>query len=155
MAVLVGKKAPQFCAQAVINGGEFADNFSLDQFIGKKHVVLFFYPKDFTPGCTTEACSFRDKYGHFSKLNIPVIGISRDSVAIHIKFVKKYNLPFDLLSDPSGEVADLYHAILPFVKINKQISYFIDDTKTIRGVYTNFFKAVNHIKEMLRSAGRL
>ncbi len=145
-----------------LNIGSIAPDFELDSSSGSSfrfykgisgNCVIYFYPKDFTPGCTTEACSFRDKYGHFSELNIPVIGISRDPVEIHQKFVKKYDLPFELLSDLNGKVANLYDAIIPFVKINKRISYYIDNKKIIRGVYSNFFKAEQHIKKMLQSTG--
>ena len=73
MAVLVGKKAPLFQAEAVINGGEFADNFSLEQFIGKKHVVFFFYPLDFTFVCPTEIIAFQESLQEFEKRNVAVV----------------------------------------------------------------------------------
>lgn len=72
---------------------------SLSDFLGKK-VVLYFYPKDNTPGCTRQACAFASAYSEFKKKNVAVIGISRDSVASHVKFAEKYELPFILLSDP-------------------------------------------------------
>ncbi len=83
MAVLVGKKAPQFNAQAVINGGEFANDFSLDQFIGKKHVVLFFYPKDFTFVCPTELHAFQEKLAEFEARNTAVVAVSTDTEQSH------------------------------------------------------------------------
>ncbi|MCL6294883.1 peroxiredoxin [Jejuia spongiicola] len=83
MAVLVGKKAPQFNAQAVINGGEFANDFSLDQFIGKKHVVLFFYPKDFTFVCPTELHAFQEKLAEFETRNTAVVAVSTDTEQSH------------------------------------------------------------------------
>lgn len=83
MAVLVGKKAPQFNAQAVVNGGEFVSNFSLDQFIGKKHVVLFFYPKDFTFVCPTELHAFQEKLSEFENRNTAVIAVSTDTEQSH------------------------------------------------------------------------
>lgn len=82
MAVLVGKKAPQFTAQAVINGGQIVDEFSLDQFKGK-YVVLFFYPKDFTFVCPTELFAFQEKIAEFESRNVQVIGVSTDTEQSH------------------------------------------------------------------------
>ena len=83
MAVLVGKKAPHFVADAVVNGGEFVENFSLDQFVGKKHVLFFFYPLDFTFVCPTEILAFQEKLGEFEKRNVAVVGCSVDSKFSH------------------------------------------------------------------------
>ncbi|WP_223548249.1 peroxiredoxin [Aestuariivivens sp. NBU2969] len=83
MAVLVGKKAPRFNAQAVINGGEFVNDFSLDQFIGKKYVVLFFYPKDFTFVCPTELHAFQEKLADFEARNVAVVAVSTDTEQSH------------------------------------------------------------------------
>lgn len=96
-----------------------APDFTLTDSSGKKHtlsnykgsyVLLYFYPKDDTAGCTKEACSIRDNYPHFGKLGITVFGISADSEASHKKFEDKYKLPFTLLSDPDHEVCELYGA---------------------------------------------
>lgn len=89
-----GQKAPNFKLQDK-NGNEV----SLSDFLGKK-VVLYFYPKDNTPGCTRQACAFATLYKEFQDRNIEVIGISKDSVASHVKFAEKHSLPFVLLSDP-------------------------------------------------------
>lgn len=101
----------------MLNIGDLAPDFkladkegntvSLSDFRGKK-VVLYFYPKDDTPGCTKQACAFTGLYGEFQKRNIEVIGVSRDSVESHAKFAKKYGLSFVLLSDPSLEVIKAY-----------------------------------------------
>lgn len=80
---LVGKKAPAFTAQAVINGGEIVDGFSLDQYLGKAHVVFFFYPKDFTFVCPTELHAFQDKLAEFEKRNVAVVGCSTDTEQSH------------------------------------------------------------------------
>jgi len=83
MAVLVGKKAPQFSATAVVDGGKFVEGFSLDQYLGKKHVVFFFYPKDFTFVCPTELHAFQEKLGEFEKRNTAVIACSTDTEQSH------------------------------------------------------------------------
>ncbi|MBO5525493.1 MAG: thioredoxin-dependent thiol peroxidase [Clostridia bacterium] len=80
---------------------------SLSDFLGKK-VVLYFYPKDNTPGCTRQACAFAAAYEGFKSANVEVIGISRDSVASHVKFAEKYDLPFVLLSDPELDAIEAY-----------------------------------------------
>ncbi len=83
MSVLVGKKAPVFKANAVVNGGEFVENFSLDQYLGQKHVVFFFYPLDFTFVCPTEIIAFQEKMEAFDKRNVAVVGCSVDSEHTH------------------------------------------------------------------------
>lgn len=98
----IGDKAPDFTLKDK-NGNEV----SLSDFKGKK-VVLYFYPKDNTPGCTRQACAFGEKYTEFQKRNIEVIGISKDSIASHVKFAEKYNLPFILLSDPERVAIESY-----------------------------------------------
>ena len=97
-----GMKAPDF----TLNDKD-GKAVSLSDFLGKK-VVLYFYPKDNTPGCTRQACAFAGAYGEFKNKNVEVIGISRDSVASHVKFAEKYNLPFILLSDPELEIIKAY-----------------------------------------------
>ena len=98
----IGTRAPQFTLKDQ-NGNEV----SLRDFLGKK-VVLYFYPKDNTPGCTRQACAFASAYQGFRELDVTVIGISRDSVASHDKFAEKFDLPFILLSDPTLEVIQAY-----------------------------------------------
>lgn len=97
-----GTKAPDFTLYDK-NGNKI----SLSSFLGKK-VVIYFYPKDNTPGCTRQACAFAAAYNELKSRNIEVIGISKDSVSSHIKFAEKFNLPFYLLSDPELEVIKAY-----------------------------------------------
>lgn len=100
----VGQKAPEFSIKNA--QGEVV---SLKDFTGKK-VVLYFYPKDDTPGCTKEACNFRDFHSEFETLNTIVIGVSPDNQSSHVKFATKYNLPFILLADTEHSVAETYGA---------------------------------------------
>ena len=99
---MLGQKAPDFTLQDQ-NGKEV----HLSDYLGKK-VVLYFYPKDNTPGCTRQACAFAAAYEDFRRQDIAVIGISKDSVASHVKFAEKYNLPFVLLSDPERKAIEPY-----------------------------------------------
>ena len=100
--VTVGQKAPDFTLS-----DKDGNTVSLSDFAGKK-VVLYFYPKDNTPGCTRQACAFAGAYSEFQKRGVAVIGVSRDSVASHVKFAEKYSLPFILLSDPDLEAIQAY-----------------------------------------------
>ena len=98
----IGMKAPDFTLKDK-NGNDF----TLSSLLGKK-IVLYFYPKDNTPGCTRQACAFAGAYKQFEAKGIEVIGISKDSVASHVKFAEKYNLPFILLSDPDRVAIEAY-----------------------------------------------
>ena len=98
----VGMKAPDFTLQ-----NQNGESVSLSDFLGKR-VVLYFYPKDHTPGCTRQACAFAGTYAEFEKRGVVVIGVSRDSVSSHAKFAEKNNLPFVLLSDPDRQAIEAY-----------------------------------------------
>jgi peroxiredoxin (alkyl hydroperoxide reductase subunit C) len=118
MSVLVGKKAPLFEADAVINGGEFVEKFSLDQYIGKKHVVFFFYPLDFTFVCPTELLSFQEKLEEFEKRNVAVVGCSTDSKFSHWAWLNTEvknggikGVTFPLVADNSKTIAENYDVL--------------------------------------------
>lgn len=102
MTDAAGMLAPEFSLEA--NNGE---TVKLSDFRGK-NVILYFYPKDMTPGCTTEACDFRDHYENFQSQNTVILGISPDPASRHVKFVEKYDLPFLLLADPEHQAAEAY-----------------------------------------------
>jgi len=103
MTIEVGAKAPDFELHA--SNGE---TVKLADFAGKKQIVLYFYPKDMTPGCTTEACDFRDAYKEFADLDAVILGVSPDELKSHEKFIDKYSLPFILLADVDHQVAEEY-----------------------------------------------
>ncbi|MDV2685894.1 thioredoxin-dependent thiol peroxidase [Alkalihalophilus lindianensis] len=103
MALEIGQVAPDFQLEA--SSGE---QVTLSQLKGK-NVVLYFYPKDMTPGCTTQACDFRDRVESFESLDTVILGVSPDPLVRHEKFIEKYDLPFLLLADEDHEVAELYH----------------------------------------------
>lgn len=123
---------------------------SLSDFKDKNNVVLFFYPKDFSPGCTTQACSFRDNYEDFTDRGAVVIGVSNDSVESHKKFLDTYLLPFTLLSDPKGEVRSLYGATKAFGLLPGRYTFIIDRTGVVRHVFTSETNMKRHIDEALR-----
>jgi peroxiredoxin (alkyl hydroperoxide reductase subunit C) len=118
MSVLVGKKAPLFEADAVINGGEFVEKFSLDQFMGKRYVVLFFYPLDFSFVCPTELLAFQDKLHEFEKRNVAVVGCSVDSKYAHQAWLRIEpkdggikGVTFPLVSDLTKTIAENYDVL--------------------------------------------
>lgn len=102
MSVEVGKQAPDFKLK-----NQDGKEVSLSDYKGK-NIVLYFYPKDMTPSCTTQACDFRDNYSAFKKINTVVLGVSPDPIESHVKFIDKYDLTFPLLADEDHEVAKLY-----------------------------------------------
>ncbi len=118
MAVLVGKKAPQFKADAVINGGELVENFSLEQYIGKKYVLFYFYPADFTFVCPTEIIAFQDKIKEFESRNVAVVGCSTDSKYSHWKWLQTElkdggikGVKYPLVADNSKTIAENYDVL--------------------------------------------
>ncbi len=154
LKVQIGGKAPDFTLPAD-GGGEV----KLSARRGKK-VVLYFYPKDDTPGCTKEACGFRDALPDFSKIDAEVIGVSKDSIAKHDKFKAKYDLPFTLLSDEGGEVCEAYGTWVEksmygrkYMGIDRA-TFLIDETGTLRAEWRKV-KVPGHVDEVLRAAQNL
>jgi peroxiredoxin Q/BCP len=141
----VGDRAPDFSLL-----DERGLPVSLKDYLGSKVVVLYFYPKDFTPGCTAEACSFRDSYKPYQDKGAVVIGISVDSVESHSKFSEKYNLPFSILSDSSKEVAKAYGVLGIGGFLAKRFTFLINK----EGKITHIFPKVDvkqHNEEVLRA----
>jgi peroxiredoxin Q/BCP len=124
-------------------------NFTLSKDLANKPGILFFYPKDFTPTCTKEACEFRDTFAAFRNLDIEVIGISRDDVATHQRFKEQYNLPFQLLADTDGKVAGLYKALIPVIKVTRRVTYLLNKNHQVAAVFENMFTAEKHIATMV------
>jgi peroxiredoxin Q/BCP len=145
MALQTGTTAPNFTLPST-NGTDFV----LANNLGKP-LVLFFYPKDFTPGCTAEACDFRDNMSVFSDLEVLVIGISRDTIATHNKFRAEHKLPYHLLADVSGKVSALYDAKIPVLGLSKRITYLVNAEGKIEAAFSDMFDAKAHIKNMLKA----
>jgi peroxiredoxin Q/BCP len=115
-----GDKAPLFTGQ-----DQDGKTFKLNSSIGKKIVLLYFYPKDNTPGCTKEACGFRDRMGELQTNNVEVIGVSFDSAASHKQFIADNQLNFRLLADPDGKIVDLYDVRVVGRKMARRVSFLI------------------------------
>ena len=148
MAVEVGKKAPDF--KLPTDGG---GTVSLKALRGKP-VVLYFYPKDDTPGCTAEACGFRDNLPKFNRVKAEVIGISRDPVKSHDKFKAKYELPFTLASDDEGKVSDAYGTWVEKSMYGRKYmgmeraTFLIDKEGVVRHVWRKV-KVPGHVEDVL------
>ncbi len=143
MALQIGSQAPDIRLPSTSDRV-----FRLGDFFGKP-LVLFFYPKDFTRGCTAEACEFRDQFSEFQSFEIPVFGISRDDIPTHEKFKKAHQLPFELLSDPDGKVCKAYDALIPILKIPKRVTYLLDENHQIAGVFEGLFENKKHVGAMI------
>ena len=142
----VGSKAPDFTLPS--QSGEMV---RLKEFLGEKVVILYFYPKDDTPGCTKEACAFRNEHEEFEKLDAEVIGISSDSVESHRRFAEKHDLSFTLLSDEGGKVRKLYGVSNTFGIFPGRGTYVIDEAGVVRHVFSSQIGAVKHVEEALKS----
>jgi peroxiredoxin Q/BCP len=123
---------------------------TLKEFLGKKVVVLYFYPKDSSPGCTAEACSFRDNYKSYEDRGAVVIGVSLDSVESHSKFSQKYNLPFAILSDKRKEVARAYGALGIGGLLAKRWTFIINKEGKIVHIFTKV-DVRKHSEEVLKA----
>ena len=151
MSVEIGKPAPDFTLPA--DGG---GRLRLKDLRGKK-VVLYFYPKDATSGCTAEACGFRDRMPELARHGIAVIGVSRDSVASHDKFKSKYGLPFPLASDLDGKVSEAYGTWVEKSMYGRKYlgvdraTFLIDEKGIVRAVWRRV-KVPGHVEEVLKTA---
>ncbi len=140
-----GQQAPEF--ELPDNNGDLV---KLSDFKGKKNIVLFFYPKDFTGGCTAEACSFRDSYEDFTDAGAEVIGISSDDVISHRKFSAQHKLPFILLSDKGGKIKDLFGVKDDlFGLLMGRVTFVIDKDGKVKKVFDSKTDFSGHSSEAL------
>ncbi|BAZ32331.1 peroxiredoxin [Cylindrospermum sp. NIES-4074] len=150
MPIKVGDTAPDFALPAQ-NGS----TVSLRDFRGKQAVVLYFYPKDDTPGCTAESCAFRDQYEVFKAAGAEVIGVSGDSKESHQQFAAKHKLPFILLSDKGDQVRKLYGATTAFGFIPGRVTYVIDQEGIVQYVFDSMLNFKGHVEETLKTLQQL
>ena len=146
----IGDKIPNFAAKDT-NGNDFESQ----TIIGQKPVVIYFYPKDDTPGCTTQACSFRDQYEDFKDLGAEIIGISSDSVASHEKFTKKYKLPFILLSDQNKKLRKLFGVPSDLLGLIPGRVTYVADKKGVILLVFNSMSSKIHIKKAFETLSKL
>ena len=142
-----------------LSAGETAPDFTLNDqrgaavhladFRGKKNVVVYFYPKDDTPGCTKESCSFRDQYTAFTDAGAEVLGISSDNEKSHKAFAEKYKLPFPLLSDTGGSVRKAYKVPKSLGLLPGRVTFVIDKQGVIRHAFNSQLNATKHVDEAL------
>ena len=145
MAVKVGDIAPDFSLESASG-----QRVSLSDFRGMKSVVLYFYPKDETTGCTKEACGFRDSYEAFKRLGAEVLGVSSDSSESHRKFAEHHTLPFTLLSDPKKVVRKLYGVRSSIGIIPGRVTYIIDREGRVIHIFNSQTRPEEHVREALR-----
>lgn len=157
---------PRSAEAAMLNVGDLAPNFSTEAVAGdqtipvhlvdyrSRRIVLYFYPKDNTPGCTREACAFRDGYAKLQNWGVIVFGCSIDGANAHRAFAKKYRLPFPLLLDPDKRIAKAYGADngIPILGLDKRVTYVIGEDGRIAAVYPQVDPAT-HANQIIRDLG--
>jgi len=144
MKLKIGDKAPSFSLN-----NQNGETVSLEGLIENKILVLYFYPKDDTAGCTAEACKFRDEYEVFKENGAEVVGISSDSEESHTSFVKSNNLPFQLLSDKNGKIRKKYDVPKTLGIIPGRVTYIINSDSRILHIFNSQFNPQKHIDEAI------
>jgi peroxiredoxin Q/BCP len=149
--IAVGERAPEF--EGTLAGGK---QLRLRDFRGRRHVILYFFPKDFTPGCTREACSFRDRRAEVAGLDAEIVGVSLDTPEKHAAFAEKYQLPYPLISDRSAAIATAFGVSrlggwLP----TKRVTFVIDKQGVVQRVIQSEFSIDMHIDEALATLQQL
>jgi peroxiredoxin Q/BCP len=131
------------------------DNVTLSEFLGKKNIVLYFYPKDESIGCTKEACTFRDSYEELTNLGAEVLGVSAQSVESHKSFASHHGLPFLLLSDAENKVRRLYGVPSSMGLIPGRVTYIIDKKGVVRHIFVSQIQAERHVEEAKKTLREL
>lgn len=153
--IVAGKKSPTFTAK---NAND--DTVKLSDLMGKNGIVIYFYPRDMTPGCTIEACDFRDNFARIKKLGYNVIGISKDTPKSHTKFIEKQNLNFELISDKTGEICEKYGVWREKVFMGRRgmgivrSTFILDSSFKIKKIYDSV-KVKGHVEEIINDIQEL
>lgn len=151
MALKIGDKIPHFIAK-----DSSGNHFDSTNYIGVKPLVIYFYPKDNTPGCTAQACSFRDQYEDFTDLGAEVIGISSDTVDSHLGFAKRYKLPFILVSDGDKKIRKLFGVPSGLLGILPgRVTYVCDKNGIVILIFDNSLLATKHIPKAIEAIKKL
>ena len=148
--IQVGDKAPDFTLPT-----QTGEQVRLQDRIGDRIIVLYFFPKDGTPGCTAEACAFRDSHEVFTDAGAEVIGVSSDSVDSHAAFAGRHELPFTLLSDQGGQVRKQYGVPAVLGLLPGRVTYVIDRAGTVRQVFNSMTRISHHIDDALTMVKQL
>jgi len=146
MALKTGDLAPDFTLP-----DQEGRSVSLDSLLEKGPVALFFYPKDDSPGCTRQACSFRDNYARLLEYGVTVAGVSKDPESDHASFIGKYDLPYPLLSDTSGEIHKRYGVLGLFGLLSRRVTFLIDQEKQIILRHEDNFRMDSHVSAVLKA----
>ncbi|MEB3291496.1 MAG: peroxiredoxin [Leptolyngbya sp.] len=146
MPIRVGDLAPDFTLP-----NQSGQSVTLSDFRGKRAVVLYFYPKDDTPACTLESCTFRDTYTDFQTTGAEVIGISNDSPTSHQQFAAKHNLPFTLVSDAGNQVRNAYGVPSTLGLLPGRVTYIIDLEGKVRHIFNSQFNPKAHASEAMKA----
>ena len=150
MSLSLYTKAPDFSTESTSG-----TKFQLSKDVAGQACILYFYPKDFTPICTIEACEFKSTFDFFSELNIKVFGISLDDIETHHRFKAAHALPYELLADPEGQIARLYQAYLPHIRFTKRITYLLNAAHEVVFVSNNIFEDRVGIEQMIQELQQL
>tara|TARA_R110002020_G_scaffold17264_15_gene60916 strand:- start:1334 stop:1798 length:465 start_codon:yes stop_codon:yes gene_type:complete len=150
MILKIGDKVPHFNLP-----DQKGEDFDINSVLGSKPLVIYFYPKNFTPGCTKEACSFRDSYEDFKQMGAEVIGISSDSSNSHSRFVERYELPYIMLSDSNGKVRKQFGVKSELLGLIPGRETFVVDKEGILVMRYNSMKATTHINKALGAVKKL
>jgi peroxiredoxin Q/BCP len=150
MTLSIGDKAPDFTLPS-----QSGDPVKLSDLWAKRTVVLYFYPKDDTPGCTVEACTFRDRYDAFAEAGAEVVGISSDSTASHERFASKHKLPMKLAADEDGKVRALYEVKATLGLFPGRATFVIDRQGVIRHTFVSQLRFSKHAEEALEAVKRM
>lgn len=150
MGIGIGDRAPRF---ALKDGDD--KTIELDALLAKGPVVIFFYPKDETPGCTKEACTFRDNFTAFEGLGAAVVGISSDSTESHRRFSGKFGFPFPLLSDPGGATRKAFGVPKTLGLLDGRSTYVLDKEGVVRGVFHSQLQVTKHVDEAVAAVRAL
>lgn len=145
-AIKVGDRVPDFSLPS-----QTGTTVNISDLIGKKSLVIYFYPKDDTPGCTAESCAFRDSHEVFTDAGAEVIGISADSPQSHQQFAQKYNLPFTLLSDTDNRVRKLFGVPSTLFVLPGRVTYVIDKEGIVRHIFDSMLDFKAHVTESLNT----
>ena len=139
----VGDLAPEFSAQ-----DQHGRSVTLAGLLERGRLVLYFYPRDFTPVCTAQACTFRDASTELGSLSANVVGVSGDPVDSHQRFAEKHSVPFSLIADPERRIIKPYRALIPILNHTLRITYVIDSNRRILGAFHHEFSAAKHLDDV-------